>query len=879
MIYIVLREPTTSGGYVNRFAFSDQRTSLAIDCGGAWISPEAHITTISEMANKLDISQAKGGLGQGVEWSASLADWDGVARTSVGIFDGSARFYGWSVAVARSDSETATPDWIFDVDHWMVTDVSADGGTISITVGERWANDGRLLAFGQGGATVPLVVGGHDVWVKTSDIDARNRISYNRCDPAKSQGNPWEAIQFTYESYAASSKRPSETDPSLRVFSFQCINEEDAQRLWVKITQPASSSPAVGLFLCGKVYNCSVSRIEKSDGYKRVDIYCDQNFYDNESPDDVEIVLTAMGSPICAGASSLISFSSAGNTASPFGDVNVDGGVLSFSPKNKTKDGFVCYTIIPFEVAWTDEQVPHGATCRKYIEFQNTNVNQIVTDGGAVPNYTDVEANNFRPIGTVRNFFARAYTPTRQYFYLPLVAVIQESVSSKYTRFVSDVDATIAIYSQETNSLGWVSINCFPFSKDTHLTPGIPRDSTYRENVYRKGPGDYSAGNSFSSIDELNSKSSGVFGLKINPSDGCTGEIMFYCEIRAITIYGVSVIKFGDTYALVRTAAVPFPYASYPTNDRLDRAATTLIEQLAPYRGITISPAAPTFLPTAAQGGECLDASKTYRDNAVALLEETWQVLGVTAYGATPTDGQGLGEIPMPVSIVLGRFEDIVTEPVIEFCPVAGTLTKKAYIANVDQPFDATNPGKFYGGWGTAPAGADEPEGTDYGYLIWKQCCAAYLVHKVKRGATYQFNGIYDEAVVGQMWWESRRNGSRRIEWLCLQPRYLTYSVREAKPLAWSGSAVYIAGTLANYAGYDVSTWDNAGGDTLVVVDRSYDLLTGIGKYTVAIPPVPTVDAVAIYRDTLDAAHTTDRLVDTIDATAVTTKYTDTLEA
>ena len=117
MIYIVLREPTTSGGYVNRFAFSDQRTSLAIDCGGASVSPEAYITSMSEMANKLDISQAKGGLGQGVEWSASLADWDGSIRVSSAVFQGTARFYGWSVAVARSDSETATPDWIFDVDH------------------------------------------------------------------------------------------------------------------------------------------------------------------------------------------------------------------------------------------------------------------------------------------------------------------------------------------------------------------------------------------------------------------------------------------------------------------------------------------------------------------------------------------------------------------------------------------------------------------------------------------------------------------------------------------------------------------------------------------------------------------------------------------
>lgn len=61
-----------------------------------------------------------------------------------------------------------------------------------------------------------------------------------------------------------------------------------------------------------------------------------------------------------------------------------------------------------------------------------------------------------------------------------------------------------------------------------------------------------------------------------------------------------------------------------------------------------------------------------------------------------PDRRRGTGEIPTPVSIVLGRFEDIVTEPVIEFCPVAGTLTKKAYIANVDQPFDATSPGKFY---------------------------------------------------------------------------------------------------------------------------------------------------------------------------------------
>ena len=277
MIYLVLREPTTSGGYVNRFAFSDQRTSLAIDCGGASISPAARITSMSEMANKLDISQAKGGMGQGVEWSASLADWDGVARTSAGIFDGSARFYGWSVAVARSDSETATPDWIFDVDHWMVTDVSADGGTISITVGERWANDGRLLAFGQDGATVPLVVGGHDVWVKTSAVDPVRPITYRRKVPSWYSDGPTTATILDEETatFATSKVGPD-------IFDFECGDATLAANFY-------SALAAVGTVLVsGNDYSIECSTYANAGTAIR--FYTGSaDFYAAESPENVFI--------------------------------------------------------------------------------------------------------------------------------------------------------------------------------------------------------------------------------------------------------------------------------------------------------------------------------------------------------------------------------------------------------------------------------------------------------------------------------------------------------------------------------------------------------------------------------------------------------------
>lgn len=880
MIYIVLREPTTSGGYVNRFAFSDQRTTLAIDCGGASILPAARITSMSEMTNKLDISQAKGGLGQGVEWSASLADWDGAARTSAGIFDGSARFYGWSVAVARSDSETAAPDWINEVDHWMVTDVSADGATISISVGERWANDGRLLAFGQDGETVPLVVGGHDVWVKTIELKEPDPIFYT-CTYGWYQGNPKAPESIgSQERYAGSKMMMLAINPdtgfqeSVPAFLFKVQLNADANAFLYATKFPSVGSPPV--ILQGNEYSFhwqyGVSRTHfqvdaVGDGiHSYLWLQVPQIFYDNESPDNVYFYQGVNSIPLASGAFELIGFGETANAMLPAGVVNASGGLLTFSPSSPTNGGFAAFSLIPSRFAWllgTDT----GSISATELRANYLNACEDVKTNGDKTGSFATLGTNLEPTGgdafAIWVHFNGGGETSKTEMVLDFALTLPTTPeSSGFSKYAVSVKARITC-----QNMTYFDV---PFASTVPDAGNLIEGTTLDIDV------PVSDAATVASVSAANM--TGHMRMTLVVTSGAS-PFFAVMQILEASLYGKTIFANGSSYALVRTSAFQFPYGGYSTNDQLDRAAATLIEQLAPYHGITISPASPTFLPTAAQGGECLDASKTYRDNAIALLEETWQVLGVTAYGATPTNGQGLGEIPTPVSIVLGRFEDIVTEPVIEFCHVAGTLTKKAYIAYVDQSFDATSPGKFYGGWGTAPAGADEPEGTDYGYLLWKQCRAAYLVHKVKRGATYQFNGIYDESVVGRMWWESRRNGSRRIEWLCLQPRYLTYSVREAKPLAWSGSAVYIAGTLANYAGYDVSTWDNAGGDTLVVVDRSYDISTGIGKYTVAIPPVPTVDAVAIYRDTLDAAHTIDKLVDTVDATAVTSKYTDTLEA
>ena len=305
-------------------------------------------------------------------------------------------------------------------------------------------------------------------------------------------------------------------------------------------------------------------------------------------------------------------------------------------------------------------------------------------------------------------------------------------------------------------------------------------------------------------------------------------EVQYACfQITNIILYGVKQLSLGSDYAFVQPGASPW-WAS-PLN--APSTAAALLD--------VVAPTATPNIPASAFGtpliltrfGQYFAPEETFTGAAVKLCEEFWTIL--CPDGADGANGAGAGEKPVAPTFALGAVEDVVTEPVIEYAPVAGSYTGRAYIAHVDEEFDADNALRFYGGWGI---GSDDSEfpGGDYGYLIWRICRDAYKAHGIKRTATYQADGIH--SVLGRYWHEGRRNGARRIEWLAYQPRYVTFKIREdAPPTWWAGNAVTIPTTMAGFAGYDFSAFST---DPVIVTSKSFDPVTMETEYEVALPPV-----------------------------------------
>ena len=868
MIYVVLREPTSSG-FVNRLAFSDNDAIEVISCGGATIATQkGRLNEIGELGSEVNISQAQGAVAQGVEGSLAIVDWDGATRVSAEIYAGTKRFYGWSLAVARSDAPTAVPDWLWgDPDHCMVTDISTDGGTIGLTYGERWANDGRLLSFGKDGSTVPLVVGGHDVWVKTSAVDPVKPITYRRKVPSWYSDGPTTSAILDEETatFATSKVGPD-------IFDFECGDATLAANFY-------SALAAVGTVLVsGNDYSIECSTYTNAGTAIR--FYTGSaDFYAAEAAANVFISYPRR-IPIAAGANAIRGFSTGTAPALPLGIMEIVDDLLVFSPYSQNRSGdFACRTKLASSLAWN----PSPAFSNDFTgtpgspgeAWAYNALTMVLSSGEPIGTYQTpandgtVSAPNWLTIALGSN------NPGAKLSIALRMNVAEPADGERYDFYVVDMVAKAFFYAPIVDT-GVVGQS--PFDKDPIAIGTVPVGASSFDMLSQpSGLVFVPAHLKFSSIDDLH-------GYQILGISSRNIDTVCVIELQQATIYGASSVAFGSASALLQPSAFPFQYAGYSTNDQLDRAAAAILAQTP--HSTYLTPFLPSFVPAPADSGECMDASKTYIENAETLAKETWAIFGwldggYVSPGYDNQSAQGLGEIPQPPTLQIGRFEDVITEPVVEYCDVAGTLTKKAYIANVDQEYDATNSGKFFGGWGHEPLPETiqsdflyyrwdvcpiqldpmpaSPDGTygswyyeilhgntiwqsakDYGYQIWQRCRAAWKVHHIKRGATFQFRGIYDDSVIGAMWWDAQRNGARRIDWLCLQPRYLTFSVREAKPLCWAGASVYIPGTLAAFAGYDVSDWDQGGGDTLVCVKKSYSLTTGKATYTVAIPPVIT---------------------------------------
>ena len=128
---------------------------------------------------------------------------------------------------------------------------------------------------------------------------------------------------------------------------------------------------------------------------------------------------------------------------------------------------------------------------------------------------------------------------------------------------------------------------------------------------------------------------------------------------------------------------------------------------------------------------------------------------------------------------------------------------------------------------------------------------------------------------MGRMWWEAKRNGFRRIDWLAFHPRYMTFSVKRFAGWGWAGSSTRLPQIMAGGAGYDVAAWGPLYNDAVSVVAVDADPMTGATTFSVALPPVVTDGHdISLTVDTLNNAL--DLSTDTLDSGLPLT--TDTLE-
>jgi hypothetical protein len=181
-----------------------------------------------------------------------------------------------------------------------------------------------------------------------------------------------------------------------------------------------------------------------------------------------------------------------------------------------------------------------------------------------------------------------------------------------------------------------------------------------------------------------------------------------------------------------------------------------------------------------------------------------------------------------------------VTEVTIQYAPNGSGYDKTAYIAHVDEVFDYTNPGRYFGGW-------DTDDTTNQGYDLWMACRNAWKMHGRKRSETLEAPTVYDATVLGRMWLATH-NGAPRICWLAYPPRFLTFKIRETVPQWWAGNQVVVPQTMASFAGYNLSAFV---GQSLVVVSKEWDPLTLETTYEVILPPVVSDGVSNVIQQTL----------------------------
>lgn len=827
MICLAIYPPDGLGGF-------------ASDPWGAWTSSDVEVThsgvdfapntivSMDRLSNSFDASQAKGGVPSPITGSVDIVDALAIGRISSEMFAGAAPFMGWRIRIwlgrKRSGEDLAEP---WNQDEFACSGADHDGDTIRLDILQKYALNARTIGTGVGGQVVGLVVGQHDVVVPTPELP--DPVAIERTDLASGgawrYGVPGAPLPAPVAVTRSTSKRDFAGDDQR--FFFRCRDVTEANRVAAIVEENGAEVVAAG-----STYACSIRQLAGAyatvgtiSGSYGFEVLVTQDFYDNEAPEDVALYLRSGSTPIVAGAESLIGWLDDGKVLDPLAEVTIDATtyVMSARPRVLTPDGFLSLSRIPCSVTWADTATPPSAR----VQYLG-NVASIPTDGttAAADSYNATTLQPTSGPSSVTMWQTHQYPPDLVFEQvLPLRLHVKEEDAKGFSAFVVDSDIRSIWYNGGTFPMQVSTLwPWFQTPDASIINDPIAIGETKIHSKPLKGIDAAVGSQRFASVDLINS---GAYAdAEIYATGPGTGLAANY-QIRAINLYGVSNLSPGSTEAIVRPGPSIYPDSSVSTI-----TAAQYILQAAGGNVYNINDPFGNFGPVnQAWLGAYIEPDKTLAEAAHDLANDLWYVLPPASNRSQLASMPEVFEAP---EVPLGRLEDVVTEPVIEY---GNGL--RAYVQNIDRAFDPARPDDYYGGWGYLRDDVTGAPLINYGYEAWSICREAYLRHGIKASETFKAPSIQEPDALGYIWTQTKRNGAGRLYWLANPPRFATFKVATDAPgfgFAWAGARVTIPGRMAEYAGMDWSAW-GAATEGATITEASLDPVTLEITYTVILPP------------------------------------------
>lgn len=599
------------------------------------------------------------------------------------------------------DGVSATPQ------TWVLQEPSGDGPVLSFKLCTPGYLNQKRLQFAamryDGAVTVGLVVGDAEV----QDIDATGRYKGVAVPtPSINQSKTIVRDRFLtnlgspdnigQSGYVTKEKADSF---ALGTFNFSFVNQSARDSFFdeyfsrstklrnsaVIITNGSSSEIVCWVDKDGLItfYNGAV---KNSENNSVIDIAT----YSGEltEPNSTYLKVVNSKNPICGGASSIKGFYSKNKDLNEYGTVSVDGisfledGILYFSPKWVTDDGFVAWIdIVGGKISWSDYSQENRNFAAEGTGFFGDTKNIATESSKDTLGFDDNP-----PFEYVINAGKTSQT---------IKLGINFHTSLKDTDIRADFDKIVLDYHSRIVGVPRGSDNRFFWPRFFINTSTIVTSSGFDYKTTRFGKFFLNSQERFfKSFSELNNNT-GYIQLYSPASDSSSS---IYVGVYAICFYAIVKFSFGSNPAVV----VPgnFPGTSNPTT-----TPTLAAAQLAAWLGLSNISLTGGITPTAGTWGEYLgeDPSSTNSDDTTAAKERLSSLLQEACiYGAETGGTVALPDVEVAEhpSTPSSSIDDVVTIPQFTYCYAGTSAQFTAKILNVDESFDISKgDGYYWGGW------------------------------------------------------------------------------------------------------------------------------------------------------------------------------------